>query len=158
MTDEMTENQREFQLQKIYVKDLSFETPNSPAIFSETWKPSYNLNLNSDVKALQGDQFEVILSATVTCKLGEKIAFLVEVQQAGIFLVKGYQPQEMGPMMGAYCPNLLFPYLRETVSDIVTRGSFPQLLLTPVNFEALYAQQLKQQAEKEKQEGEQTEH
>jgi len=147
----MSENQapnqdtREFALQRIYIKDVSFETPNSPTIFTEEWKPESNLNLNSGVNKLADDTYEVILTVTVTTKVGDKTAFLVEVQQAGIFHIKGFPESEMGPMMNAYCPNVLFPYAREVVSDLVSKGSFPQLLLTPVNFDALYAQHLQEQ-------------
>ncbi len=140
-----TENQREFTLQRIYVKDISFETPNSPQIFTADWEPESNLNLNSNVNQLDENTYEVILTVTVTTRVGDKTAFLVEVQQAGIFHVSGFPAEEMGPMMGAYCPNILFPYAREVVSDLVTKGSFPQLLLTPVNFDALYAQHMANQ-------------
>ncbi len=138
------ETAREFALQRIYVKDISFETPNSPTIFTEEWKPESNLNLNSSVNKLDDKTYEVVLTITVTTKVGDKTAFLVEVQQAGIFVVQGFPDNEMGHMMGAYCPNLLFPYAREVVSDLVSKGSFPQLLLTPVNFDALYAQHLQE--------------
>ncbi|MCB1761374.1 MAG: protein-export chaperone SecB [Gammaproteobacteria bacterium] len=145
--------QREFVLQRIYVKDISFETPNSPAIFTEEWKPESSLNLNSNVTQLGEGIYEVVLSITVTTKVGDKTAFLVEVQQAGIFGVRGFPDQEMGHMMGAYCPNVLFPYAREVVSDLVNKGSFPQLLLTPVNFDAIYAQHLQEQQQKDQENG-----
>lgn len=135
---------REFALQRIYVKDISFETPNSPLIFTKEWKPQSNLNLNSNVNKLENDTYEIILSVTVTAKVEEKTAFLVEVQQAGIFLLKNFPENEVGHMLGAYCPNILFPYAREVVSDLVTKGSFPQLLLNPVNFDSLYNQHLQQ--------------
>ena len=134
------QGERQFAIQRIYTKDLSFETPNSPALFKEQWTPDTNLNLNTEVQQLEEGLFEVSLSVTVTSKLGDKTAFLVEVKQAGIFNLSGFSQQEMGKMLGAYCPNLLFPYAREVVSDLVTKGSFPQLLLSPVNFDALYAQ------------------
>ena len=136
------EESREFALQRIYTKDISFETPNSPGVFGVEWKPESNLNLNSNTRKLDDSHYEVTLTVTVTTKIGDQTAFLVEVQQAGIFLVKGFPEPEMGHMLGAYCPNILFPYARETVSDLVTKGSFPQLLLAPVNFDALYAQHL----------------
>ncbi|MCB1829065.1 MAG: protein-export chaperone SecB [Chromatiaceae bacterium] len=139
------QNQREFALQRIYLKDLSFETPNSPTIFIEEWKPESNLNINSNVNKLADDTYEVVLTITVTTKIGQKTAFLVEIQQAGIFAVKGFTDAELGHMVGAYCPNVLFPYAREVVSDLVSKGSFPQMLLTPVNFDALYAQHLHEQ-------------
>jgi len=143
--------EREFNLQRIYVKDVSFETPDSPAIFTQEWKPESNLNLNSNVNKLGENTYEVVLTVTVTTKVGGKTAFLVEVQQAGIFLVSGFPENEMGHMMSAYCPNLLFPYAREVVSDLVNKGSFPQLLLTPVNFDVLYAQHMQEQQQKAQQ-------
>jgi len=148
------ENQRQFALQRIYIKDISYETPSSPAIFTEEWKPEPNLNLNSNVSNLGNNTFEVVLTVTVTTKVGDKTAYLVEVKQAGIFSVTGFSDNEMGHMMGAYCPSILFPYAREVVSDLVSKGSFPQLLLTPVNFDALYAQHMQQvQSQAEQQAG-----
>jgi preprotein translocase subunit SecB len=143
----MTENtqERQFSIQRIYTKDISFETPNTPEIFMQEWKPQVNVNLNNAAKDLGEGNLEVALTVTVTAKIKEKTAFLVEVTQAGIFLARGIPDEEMGPLMGVYCPNVLFPYVRETVSDLITRGSFPQFLLAPVNFEALYAQQMQQQ-------------
>jgi len=151
------ENQRQFALQRIYIKDISYETPNSPAIFTEEWKPEPNLNLNSNVSKLGDDNYEVVLTVTVTTKVGDKTAYLVEVKQAGIFSVSGFSDNEMGHMMSAYCPNILFPYAREVVSDLVSKGSFPQLLLTPVNFDALYAQHLQQMETQAEQQAEQPE-
>ena len=143
----MTENtqERQFSIQRIYTKDISFETPNTPEIFMQEWKPQINVNLNNGVKDLGEGNLEVALTVTVTAKLEEKTAFLVEVTQAGIFLARGIPEEEMGPLLGVYCPNVLFPYIREAISDLITRGSFPQFLLAPVNFEALYAQQMQQQ-------------
>lgn len=143
------ENNKEFGIQKIYIKDVSFETPNSPEIFREQWQPDINLQLNNNTKTIEENVHEVTLTLTVTAKLGDKTAFLIEVQQAGIFNIKGYSEQEMGAMAGAYCPNILFPYAREAISDVVTRGGFPQLLLAPINFDALYQQHLQQGAKPE---------
>ena len=145
----MTENtqERQFSIQRIYTKDISFETPNTPEIFMQEWKPQVNVNLNNAVKDLGEGNLEVALTVTVTAKIEDKTAFLVEVTQAGIFLARGIPEEEMGPLLGVSCPNVLFPYVRETVSDLITRGSFPQFLLAPVNFEALYAQQMQQQQE-----------
>ena len=123
-------DQKQFGIQKIYVKDMSFETPNSPAVFTQEWKPEINLELNSSVSQVAENVHEVILSLTVTAKLGDKTAYLAEVQQAGIF-----------SLQGAFCPGTLYPYARESVSDLVARGGFPQLVLAPINFDALYAQQ-----------------
>ena len=137
---DQTNPERQFAVQRIYTKDLSFESPNAPEIFRGEWKPQNELNLNTKVNRLADQAYEVVLSVTVTAKVGDKTAFIVEVQQAGIFTMAGFTEQELGPMLGAYCPNLLFPYARETVSDLVTKGSFPQLVLQHVSFDALFAQ------------------
>jgi preprotein translocase subunit SecB len=139
----------QFALQRIYTKDISFETPNSPAIFSEKWEPAVNVDLNSASKMLHEGVFEVVLSVTVTTKVDDKTAYLAEVQQAGIFTLSGFNEQEIGGMLNSYCPNLLFPFAREAIADLVSKGSFPQMLLTPINFDALYAQHLQQQAEQQ---------
>jgi preprotein translocase subunit SecB len=136
----------QFGIQKIYVKDLSFETPHSPEIFAEEWKPTVNLQLASAARQIAKESYEVVLTVTVTVSFGEKTAYLVEVQQAGIFLISGFPDAAVERMVGTICPNILFPFAREVVSDLATRGGFPQLLLAPVNFEALYAQHKKQQA------------
>ncbi len=133
-----------FIIQKIYTKDVSFESPNSPEIFREEWKPKLDLQLGNEYKRIDDDNHEIILSVTVTAKVGDKTAFLVEVKQAGIFTLTGYSNEEMGPLVGSYCPNTLFPFVREVVSDVVTKGGFPQLVLSPVNFDAMYAHQLEQ--------------
>ncbi|PKM11841.1 MAG: protein-export chaperone SecB [Gammaproteobacteria bacterium HGW-Gammaproteobacteria-3] len=141
--------EKQFSIQKIYTKDLSFETPNSPKIFTEKWEPKVDFNLGTNVQALDNSLYEVTLTITVTVKCGDTTAYLVEVCQAGIYSLAGFSDEEMGPMVGSFCPNILFPYAREVVSDLVAKGGFPQLLLAPVNFDALYAQhlqQLKQQA------------
>jgi preprotein translocase subunit SecB len=136
----------QFAIQKIYVKDVSFETPNSPAVFTETnWTPEVNVQLNSRAAPMADQMHEVVLSVTITAKLGDKIAYLVEVQQAGIFRTEGFEQQQLNHLLGSFCPNILFPYVREAISDMVTRGGFPQMLLAPVNFDALYAQHMQQQ-------------
>lgn len=133
--------QGQFALQRIYVKDLSFETPNAPKVFLAPWQPEVNVELSTQTSRLDdGRNYEVVLSLTVTVKNDNATAFLVEVKQAGIFLIDGVPEAQVAPLLGAYCPNLLFPYARETVSDVVTRGSFPQLLLAPVNFDAVFAE------------------
>lgn len=139
------QNGPQFAIQRIYTKDISFETPNSPAIFTEKWEPQVNVDLNSSGTKLGDDIFEVVLSLTVTAKLGDKTAYLAEVQQAGVFSLNGFSEQELGGMLHSFCPNILFPYAREVISDLVSKGSFPQLLLAPINFDALYAQHLQQQ-------------
>lgn len=142
------ESKREFALQRIYTKDISFETPNSPAIFQKEWKPESGVNMNTEVKKLAENIYEITLTVTVTTKIADQTAYLAEVKQAGIFSINGFPEQEMGPLIGSYCPNLLFPYVREVVSDLVTKGSFPQLVLQPVNFDALYAQHQQEMAKK----------
>jgi preprotein translocase subunit SecB len=132
----------QFSLQRIYVRDLSFEAPKSPAIFRQEWTPSVALDLNTRQKSLEGDFYEVVLTLSVTVSNGEEVAFIVEVQQAGIFLIKGLDASSMSHTLGAFCPNILFPYARETIDSLVVRGSFPALMLAPVNFDALYAQEL----------------
>ncbi|HLV78411.1 MAG TPA: protein-export chaperone SecB [Marinobacter sp.] len=141
------QNQPQFALQRIYVKDLSFESPNSPLVFQEQWKPQVNLDLNTAHNKVSDNQYEVVLSLTVTAKLGEKVAYIVEIQQAGVFLLAGIEGAQLGQMLGAYCPNILFPYAREAIDATVNRGSFPALMLAPVNFDAIYAQALKRKQE-----------
>ena len=130
----------QFSLQRIYVRDLSFEAPKSPAIFRQEWTPSVSLDLNTRQKQLENDFYEVVQN-------GEEIAFIAEVQQAGIFLIKGLDAASMSHTLGAFCPNILFPYARETIDSLVVRGSFPALMLAPVNFDALYAQELQRMQE-----------
>jgi len=134
----------EFGLQRIYVKDLSFEAPHAPQVFTENWQPQVNVGLNTQVTPLGNDHLEVVLVVTVTVKSGEKTAYHVEVQQAGLFVARDVPEQDRGPLVGIVCPNILFPYAREVVSDLVSRGSFPQMLLAPVNFEGLYVQRMAQ--------------
>ncbi len=143
MADETQEKQ--FIIQKIYLKDVSFETPNSPVIFTQQWEPKVEFNLASSATPLETGLFEVALTVTVTVKLEEKTAYLVELTQAGVFSIIGFEENEIGPMVGSYCPTLLFPFAREAVSDFVVKGGFPPMLLAPVNFDALYMQHLEQQ-------------
>lgn len=136
--------EKQFAIQKLFVKDLSFESPNSPLVFTEKWEPTVDINLNSNAKKAPQDLFEVSITVTVTVKNGDKTAYLVEASQVGIFGVKGFSDEEIGPLLGSFCPSVLFPYLREVVSEIVTKGGFPPMLLNPVNFDALYAQHVQQ--------------
>ncbi len=135
----------EFALQKFYLKDVSLECPRSPQVFTGEWKPETNVQLNSQARPLD-DQglFEVELTLTVTTKSGGEVAYLVEVKQAGVFLARGFPKEQMGHLLAAYCPPTLFPFAREAVTDLVSKAGFPQMLLAPVNFDALYAQQLAQ--------------
>lgn len=128
----------EFQILKIYTKDLSFETPHSPGIFSVEWKPDADVNLRSAAVQAQTGEYEVTLTITITVTVGERTAFLAEVQQAGIFNIVGVTSEELDSVIGAYCPAILYPYAREVISDMVVRGGFPPFVLSPVNFDALY--------------------
>jgi len=134
----------QFAIQRIYVKDLSFETPNSPEIFTKEWKPDVKLDLDNRSVKLEEGVYEVTLSLTVTAKIEDQTAFLCEVQQAGIFVIGNMPEAQTAHMLGAFCPNTLFPYARETVSNLVNRGTFPALNLSPVNFDALFAQYMQQ--------------
>lgn len=144
MAEENAPEEKQFSIQKIHTKDISFETPNSPQIFTEKWEPTVDFNLGTNAEGLEDGLFEVSLSLTVTVKCGDTIAYLVEVTQAGIFSLASFSEEEMGPMLGSFCPNILFPYVREVISDLVAKGGFPQLLLAPVNFDALYSQHMQQ--------------
>ncbi|MGP4843745.1 protein-export chaperone SecB [Marinobacter sp. 1Y8] len=139
------EDQPQFALQRIYIKDLSFESPNSPAVFQEQWQPQVNLDLNTSHKKIGDAQYEVVLSLTITAKIEDKVAYIVEIQQGGVFMIKGIEGPQLGQMLGAYCPTILFPYARESIDGIVNKGSYPSLMLAPVNFDAIYAQALKRQ-------------
>ncbi len=134
-----------FEIQRIYVKDLSYEAPNTPHTFGEDWKPEVQLNLETKSTRIQENIHEVVLSVTATVTSSKKSAFLIEVHQAGVFLVDGFPSDQLHQMLGSFCPNILFPYAREVISDVVVRGGFPQLILAPVNFDALYNQHLEEQ-------------
>jgi preprotein translocase subunit SecB len=133
--------QRQFLVQRIYTKDISFEAPNTPQLFQENWSPEINVGLGSEVNKVNEELLELVLKVSVEAKHEDKTVFLVEIQQAGLFAIQGFNEQEADALMGVAAPNVLFPYAREVVSDLVTRGSFPQFVLQPVNFEAIYAQQ-----------------
>lgn len=135
----------QFEIQRIFVKDISFEAPNTPHTFVEEWKPEVSLNLETKSNRIQDNLHEVVLSITATVSTSKKTAFLIEIQQAGVFLINGFPNDQLHQMLGSFCPNILFPYAREVISDIVVRGGFPQLILAPVNFDALYAQHMQQQ-------------
>ena len=140
----------EFGIQRIYIKDLSFEAPNSPQIFLDEWRPELDMDLATKTNALGEDSHEVILRVTVTAKMKEKTIFLAQVQQAGIFVIKNFQEPQLRPMLGSFCPNILYPYARAAVTDIVMHGGFPQLYLSPVNFDALFQQHEQSHGESQK--------
>lgn len=141
----------QFAIQRIFVKDISFEAPNAPAIFRKEWKPEVKLDLDTRSEKIDDNTFQVVLSLTVTTTVGEETAFLCEVQQAGIFSIGELEEMQMAHMLAAFCPNILFPYAREAVSSLVNRGTFPQLNLAPVNFDALFAQYLQQRQDQTQQ-------
>ncbi|KZY96736.1 MULTISPECIES: protein-export chaperone SecB [Thalassolituus] len=142
----MAENkeQAQFALQRIYTKDVSFEAPNSPVAFTKPWKPEVKLDLNTNGRKVDEQHYEVTVKVTVTAKNDGDTAFLVELVQCGLFVVANIPEQQMGPMLGAMCPNILFPYLRENVDNLVVKGGFPALMLAPINFDALYQQRVKE--------------
>ncbi len=142
-----TDQQAQFALQRIYCKDISFETPNSPAIFQREWKPEIKLDIDTRSSKLDDVNFEVILAITVTATIDGTTAFLCEVQQAGIFTIDQIPEQQMAHTLGSFCPNMLFPYARETISNLVNRGTFPPLNLAPVNFDAIFAAYVKKRQE-----------
>ncbi len=136
--------QQQFVMQRVYVKDMSFESPGAPAVFKQEWKPQMGIDLRTKSSSIDDDNYEVVLSLTVTAKLNDETAFLVEVQQAGIFLVRGMEGENLRRVLAILCPNMLFPYARETIDGIVTKGTFPALMLAQVNFDGLYQQALQQ--------------
>ena len=131
-------------LQKIYIKEFSFESPRAPDVFATSVTPQTQLNIRSGAKEVSGGAHEVTLTLTVEAKDEEKTLFLIELEQAGVFLIQGYTPDEHQMLVGSYCPGTLYPFAREAISDIVSRGGFPQLLLQPINFDALYAQAVRE--------------
>ena len=144
----MTEPQQlpaTFQIEKIYVKDLSLEIPHAPQVFAEQTQPQIDVHIESGESRFQPDYYEVTLSVTVTARAGERTIFLAEAVQGGIFALRNVPEADIGPLLGIACPTVLFPYLRETISDLVTRGGFPPLLLSPISFEQLYLQRMQQQ-------------
>ena len=151
MTEQNNTQQPEtqFAIQRIYTKDVSFETNNVPEIFTKQWQPDMNLELNSSSQILNEGVYEVALRVTVTVKQQEEIVYICEVTQAGIFSLIGFDEGQVQHCVGSYCPNILFPYAREVISSLVNKGSFPQVNLEPVNFEALYMNYIQQQAEAE---------
>lgn len=135
-------DQRQFLLQQLYVKDVSFEAPNTPAIFTEppSGEPDIKLNLKTSHQAVRDGTWEVLVHLSVHAQVEDRSVFLVELDQAGLFMIRGYADEELRRLLGIFCPNTLFPYAREAVSSLVSRGGFPPLILQPINFEALYAQ------------------
>ena len=145
--EKQKDNEKRIAVAKIYVKDFSFESPMSPHVFrSDKWSPQTNLNLRSSHSAVDDGLHEVVLTITVDAKEGDKTVFLVEIQQAGLFELAGYDETERAAITGSYCPGILFPYAREAIANTIQRGGFPEFLLQPINFDALYMQSQKQAA------------
>ncbi|HUJ87760.1 MAG TPA: protein-export chaperone SecB [Burkholderiales bacterium] len=142
----MSEDQPTFQIEKIYVKDLSLEIPNAPQVFMQAEQPQLEVQIDNGAAQFGEGMFEVTVSVTVTARAGERTIFLAEAVQAGIFAVRNVSQADLDPLLAVGCPAILYPYLRETVSDLVTRGGFPPVLLAPVSFEALYAQRSQRQS------------
>ncbi|MDJ0709451.1 MAG: protein-export chaperone SecB [Woeseiaceae bacterium] len=143
---EQEQAQKQLAVTKIYTKDCSFESPQSPAVFNKgEWNPQTNLNLRSAHTALEGDTHEIVLTITVEAKEDDKTLFLVELQQAGIFEIAGYEGEELAAVVGSFCPNILFPYARESIASMIQKGGFPEFVLQPINFDALYLQAKQQQ-------------
>ncbi len=140
-TTEQSGQPQIFEIQKLYIKDVSFESPQAPAVFQTQWQPETNMQVGTQSTRLSENTHEVVLNLTITVKKEEQSIFLIEVEQAGIFTVENFPEEAMGHLLGSYCPNILFPYAREAISDLTTKGGFPPLLLAPINFDALYAQQ-----------------
>lgn len=145
MADEQV--QQQFAMQRIYTKDVSFESPATPDIFKKQWQPAINVDLNTKSDKIDDSgNFEVVLSVTITAKVDDETAFLVEVQQGGIFLISGIEGDDLRRVLGTAAPNILFPYARETIDNLCVKGGFPPIMLAPVNFDALYQQALAQSA------------
>ena len=136
-------------VQKIYLKDVSFEAPTAPAIFQEQVQPRIDMNLTQKVSNVGENLFEVVLAVTITCKAGDKTAYLCEVQQAGVFGCAGFDPGQLDAVLGTYCPHVLFPYVRQVISDLIQSGGFPPLFLQPINFEQVYAESLKRRQQQQ---------
>ena len=144
MTDDIQQGPN-FMVQRIFLIDASLEVPLGSKIFTKEWKPEMNMDLSTKASALDEKTHEVVLTVTVTVKIGEDVAFLVEVHQAGIFVADSFPKDQLGPLLGSYCPNMLYAFAREAVTNLVVKAGFPQLYLTPVNFDALYEQHLQEQ-------------
>lgn len=138
-----------FTVEKIYVKDVSFEVPNAPAVFAEAAQPQLQLNLAQNVQRVGENAFEVVLGVTLTCTANDKPMYLAEVKQAGVFGLIGFDPQTLDAMLGTHCPNVLYPYARQLISDLIQAGGFPPFFLQPINFDALYAEGLRQRGQGE---------
>ena len=142
----MADQQATFNIEKLYVKDLSLEIPNAPQVFMQAEAPELDVQVHHEAQSFADSLYEVIVTVTVTAKAGDKTLFLAEAAQAGIFTISGVPQEELDPLLGIGCPTILYPYVREVISDLVTRGGFPPVLLAPMSFEALYVQRQEEAA------------
>lgn len=138
--------EQQFQIQKIYTRNISFESPNAPAIFTQEFQPQLEIDLNVESDVLEDGVYHVVIRVTATTKMDDKVAFLCEVEQAGIFTLSGFSDQETQYFLASQCPSALFPYAREAISNLVSKGGFPPLMLEPVNFDAMFASHMEQQS------------
>ena len=152
------QEQAQFSIQRIYIKDISFESPQGAGAFQKQWKPKVSQDMNTKTNKIDDDLYEVVLRVTITMADGEDTIYLAEVEQAGLFTIKGITEQQLPQVINTTCPSILFPYLRETIDNIVTRGGFPALMLPPINFDALFASAVQQATEKAKSDEENTKH
>jgi preprotein translocase subunit SecB len=143
-------SERNYALQRIYLKDASFESPNSPDVFAKEWKPQVSMNISTRSRPVDNDVYEVVLTITCEAKQDDKTAFLIELHQAGVFLAKGFAPDELHQILGVHCPQNLFPFAREAIADLTLKGGFPQILLQPINFDMLYRKNLEERANSNK--------
>ncbi len=137
---------KKFEIQRVYLQDASFESPQAPVIFTKEIKPAHNVEINSNNKKIAEDVFEVLLQITVTVKTEDELAYLVEIKHGGIFTISGYEDQEVAHILGSQCPGIIYPFARETICDLAVKGGFPQIHLAPINFDGLYAHHLQEQA------------
>jgi len=143
------DSQPTFQIEKLYIKDISLEVPGAPHVFLQTDNPQLEVQVRNEAMQITDHMYEATVIVTVTARAGERTLFLAEAAQAGIFTARGFAPQDMEPLLAIGCPTILFPYVREAISDLVTRAGFPPVLLAPISFEALYLQRQQQQQQQQ---------
>ncbi len=139
----------DFVIHRLYLKDFSFESPMVPQVFQKEWKPKIDFNLNSKSQKVSEDTYEVVLYATLSAKIEDKTAYLAEAEYGGLFTIKNFPQEQLDPLLKSYCPTIIYPFLREVFFDAVNKGSFPQIHLAPINFDAVYASQLEQQKQEQ---------
>jgi len=157
-TKKQDADKAQFAIQRVYLKDLSFETPQGAAAFQKQWKPKVNQDLNTKTNKIDDNTYEVSLRVTITMADGEETIYLVEAEQAGLFTIQGFTDEQLPQVLNTTCPSILFPYLRETLDNIIIKGSFPALMLPPINFDALFASAVQQAAAHAEGDGDDTQH